>query len=288
MSDTSPVFAVTAAEFQAQVIDASFQTPVLVDFWAEWCAPCRTLMPLLAQITESYEGKLRLAKVNTDEEQELSTHFGIRSLPTVMLVINGQPVDQFMGAQTESQIRDFLKKHILSEVDALRQQARDLAATDAPLESVVEPLKLASAQEPNNADILIDLADILVGRNELTQALEILNALPIDVVARPIVKELKARINLAQHAADGPSIDDLHQKLNTDENDLATRELLAGQLAYQQDYEGALNQFFEIMRRDRSFNDDAGRRGMLDLFEVLGADHPLTKSGRRKMFGLLH
>jgi putative thioredoxin len=288
MSDSPYVFPVTAAEFQAKVIEASFQTPVLVDFWAEWCAPCRTLMPLLAKITESYEGKLHLAKVNTDEEQELSTHFGIRSLPTVMLVINGQPVDQFMGAQTESQIREFMKKHIRSEVDTLRQQARELAATDAPLEAVVEPLKQASALEPNNADILVDLADILVSRGELAQSLEILNALPIDVAARPIVKELKARINLAQHAAEGPSIDELQARIHNDGNDLATREQLAGHLAYQQDYEGALTQFFEIMRQDRSFNEDAGRRGMLDLFEVLGSDHPLTKSWRRKMFGLLH
>lgn len=288
MSDSPYVFSVTAAEFQAKVIDASFQTPVLVDFWAEWCAPCRSLMPLLTKITESYAGKLHLAKVNADVEQELSAHFGIRSLPTVMLVIDGQPVDQFMGALTESQVLDFLKKHIRSETDTLRQQARDLAATDAPLEAVVEPLKQASALEPNNADILVDLADILVGRGELAQALEILNALPIDVAARPIVKELKARINLAQHATEGPSIEALQARLDADENDMVTREQLAGQLTLRQDYEGALTQFFEIMRRDRSYNDDAGRRGLLDLFEVLGGDHPLTKTWRRKMFGLLH
>lgn len=288
MSDSPYVFSVTAPEFQARVVDASHETPILVDFWAEWCGPCRTLMPLLAKITESYEGKLRLAKVNSDEEQQLASHFGVRSLPTVMLVINGQIVDQFSGALPESQIRDFLKKHILSDVDKLRQQARELAATDAPLEAVVEPLKQASGIEPNNADILVDLADILVGRGELTQAMEILNALPIDVASRPLVKELKARINLAQHASEGPATDELLARIAADENDLATREQLAGQLALQQDYEGALGQFFEIMRRDRTFNDDAGRRGMLDLFEVLGGDHPLTKNWRRKMFGLLH
>ncbi|HQT43712.1 MAG TPA: thioredoxin, partial [Halothiobacillus sp.] len=108
MSESPYVFNVTAAEFQARVIEASFQTPVLVDFWAAWCGPCRTLMPLLAKITESYAGKLHLAKVDTDAEQELAGHFGVRSLPTVMLVINGQPVDQFMGALPESQVREFL------------------------------------------------------------------------------------------------------------------------------------------------------------------------------------
>lgn len=287
MSESPYIFNVTAAEFQARVIDASFQTPVLVDFWAEWCGPCRSLMPLLAQITESYAGKLQLAKVDTEAEQQLAAHFGIRSLPTVMLVINGQPVDQFTGALPESQVRAFLEKHMISEVAELRGQARDLAASGL-IEAAIECLKQAHSIEPDNTDILVDLARIVSDTGDHTQAMHLLEALPIDAATRPEVKELKARIHLVQQAQNGPSLDELHARVLACDTDLTAREQLAAGLALHQEYEAALTQFFTLMQRDRTFNDDAGRRGMLDLFELLGADHPLTKTWRRKMFGLLH
>lgn len=287
MSDLPYIFDVTAAEFQARVIDASFQTPVLVDFWAEWCGPCRALKPQLEKITESYGGKLQLAKVNTDVEQQLAGHFGIRSLPTVMLVINGTPVDQFMGALPESKVREFLDKHIVSEVQALRNQAREQADAGA-FEQAIDLLKQASASEPNNADILIDLADIISKMGDHDQAMQIINALPVDVATRKEVRELKARIHLAQNAGDGPSIEELQSQIAADENNLDAREQLASRCVMSQDYECALAQFFEIMKRDRQYKDDAGRLGMLDVFELLGSDHPLTKTWRRKMFGLLH
>lgn len=287
MSESPYIFNVTAAEFQARVIDASFQTPVLVDFWAEWCAPCRSLMPLLAQITESYAGKLQLAKVDTEAEQQLAAHFGIRSLPTVMLVINGQPVDQFTGALPESQVREFLEKHIISEVAELRGQARDLAASGL-VEAAIECLKQAHTIEPDNSDILVDLARIVSDTGDNTQAMQILDTLPIDAATGPEVKELKARIHLIQQAQNGPDLDELRARVLACDTDLAAREQLAAALAVHQDYDAALTQFFTLMQRDRTFNDDAGRRGLLDLFELLGADHPLTKTWRRKMFGLLH
>lgn len=287
MSDLPYIFDVTAAEFQTRVIDASFQTPVLVDFWAEWCGPCRTLKPMLERITESYGGKLQLAKVNTDVEEQLASHFGIRSLPTVMLVVNGAPVDQFMGALPESKVREFLEKHIVSEVQALRNQARVQADAGA-IEPAIELLKQANAIEPNNADILVDLAEIVSNTDDYDQAMQIINALPIDIATRKNVKELKARIHLAQHAGVGPSVEELQARIAADENDLDAREQLASRCAMTQDYECALTQFFAIMQRDRQYKDDAGRQGLLDTFELLGADHPLTKTWRRKMFGLLH
>ena len=170
---------------------------------------------------------------------------------------------------------------------ALRQQAREQADAGA-IEQAIDLLKQANAMEPNNADILVDLAEIVSNMGDHDQAMQIINALPMDVATRQDVKELKARIHLAQHAGDGPGAEELQARIAADENDLEAREQLAAHCAMTQDYECALAQFFAIMQRDRQFKDDAGRQGLLDTFELLGSDHALTKTWRRKMFGLLH
>ncbi|MGM0516638.1 MAG: thioredoxin [Pseudomonadota bacterium] len=287
MSDSEHVFSVSTPEFAEKVIDASRETPVLVDFWAEWCAPCRQLMPVLSQIVEEMDGQVKLAKINTEEEQELAAQVGVRSLPTVMLFVGGRPVDQFQGALPESQIREFIGRHVLSEIDKIRREAQQVRAAGA-LDQAMDLLREANRQEPGNVEVLLDLADLIAEQGDLDQAWEILEALPLDAATRDDVKEFKARIGMARSAQSGPPEDELRARIESDPKDMEAREALAAKLALRNDIEGALEQYYQMMLRDRSYNDDAGRQGMIDLFEMLGNEHPLTRQYRRKMFGLLH
>jgi len=287
MAESAHIYSVTESEFQSKVIEASRDKPVVVDFWAAWCGPCQSLMPMLTAIVESYNGEVKLAKVNTDEEQNLAIQFGIRSLPTVMIFKDGRPVDQFMGLQPEPQIRAIIDKHVVRESDLMRRKAQQLYAA-GEVEQAMQILREANKLDPNNYDVLLDIAKIMGNRGELNEAMEILAALPVDVAKRDDVRELKAQLKMAQSAMGAPSIEELQQRIDANPNDLEAREKLASRLTMNGDHEAAAEQFYQIMVRDRSYNDDAGRKGLLELFDMLGDTHPVTKSYRRKMFGLMH
>ena len=290
MSEPTPyIFDVTTATFDQAVIENSFHKPVLVDFWAEWCAPCKALMPLLAQIAESYQGELLLAKVDCEAEQDIVARFGIRSLPTVVLFKDGQPVDGFAGAKPESEIRALLEPHVqlpppadedpLEQAQALFAEGR-ISETEAVLVTLL-------GEDNTNAAALILYARCLAERGELGEAQTVLDAVKSDA-HKAALAGAKAQITFLRQAADLPDTADLKARLaQNPQDDEAAYQLAVQQLARQQ-YDAALEGLLKLFIRNRSYNEGLPHKTLLQVFELLGNDHPLVTVYRRKLFAALY
>lgn len=290
MSQETPyIFDVTTADFDQAVIQNSYIKPVLVDFWAQWCAPCKVLMPLLQQIAESYQGELVLAKVDCDAEPDVVTRFGIRSLPTVVLFKDGQPVDGFAGAQPESAIRALLEPHVQlpppPPADPL-----ELAQTqfnDSQFAEAEKTLRLILAEDNSNARALILFARCLAERGELSEAQNVLGAVTGDE-HKAALAGAKAQLTFLRQAADLPDVADLKARLAKDAgDDEAAFQLCIQQLARQQ-YEAALDGLLKLFMRNRAYSEGLPHKTLLQVFELLGNDHPLVTTYRRKLFAALY
>jgi len=284
---TDYVFDANEFTFAEKVIQASMKHPVLVDFWASWCQPCQVLKPLLKRVVESYNGDVHLAYVDTDAEQNLAAQFGIRSLPTVMLFKDGEVIDQFMGAQPESAIRALIDKHMVRESDVMLHQAMSLLEQGHEAEAL-ELLRLAHELDPKNSAVLFTLARFAAHSGKIEHALSMLASIPDNAAEAGVARELKAQIYFSQKAQNVGDADALLARIEANPADCEAREKLAILLITQGQHEAALQQFLQIMQTDRSYNDGAGRKGMMQIFELLGDSHPLTLPYRRKMFGMLH
>jgi putative thioredoxin len=290
MSDTPYIFDVSgAASFEQLVIENSFHKPVLVDFWAEWCAPCKALMPMLAKIAEEYRGELLLAKVDCDAEQDIVARFGIRSLPTVVLFKNGQPVDGFAGAQPESAIREMLKPHVAEPAplaaDPL-ETAQALFAEErfGEAESL---LKQVLTDNNENAAALILYARCLAERGELGEAETVLGAVKGDEHKQALAGA-KAQLTFLRQAASLPDTADLKSRLaQHPDDDEASYQLAVQQLARQQ-YEAALEGLLKLFVRNRSFQEGLPHKTLLQVFDLLGGDHPLVTAYRRKLYQAIY
>lgn len=290
MTDIPHIFDISgAASFEQLVIENSFHKPVLVDFWAEWCAPCKALMPLLAKITEEYAGELLQAKVDCDAEQEIVMRFGIRSLPTVVLFKNGQPVDGFAGAQPEAAIREMLKPHVaepapvaadpLETAQALFAEGR-FAETEALLEQLLN-------EDNENAPALILYARCLAERGELGEAETVLNAVTGDEHKQALAGA-RAQLTFLRQAVDLPEVATLKSRLAQDAgDDEASYQLAVQQLARQQ-YEPALDALLRLFVRNRGYQDGLPHKTLLQVFDLLGNDHPLVTAYRRRLYQALY
>jgi len=287
MSESPYIHNVSMQNFQNLVLENSMNKPVLVDFWADWCQPCQTIMPMLAKLAEEYAGKFELAKVNADAEQELAAHFGIKSLPTMKLFFKGQIVDERMGAVPESDIREMLDKHIVSESDQFIQAAT-MAYQQGHTEQALEMLNQALARDPDNAELKISIAQMVHAQGDSTSALTLLDSLDEDGNKLDPAVKLRAEINLAAQLADLPALDEIEQRLSQNPADLDALLQKSRHLVARGEYDDAMECLLSIMRNDRSFEDDAGRTGLLEIFDLLGGEHPSVQKYRRKLFTLLH
>lgn len=287
MTDSPYVFEVNQQNFTSVVVENSQQVPVLVDFWADWCQPCKTLTPLLTKLVQEYRGGAILAKINADAEQALAGHFRVRSLPTVMVVWQGQIVEQLVGAQPESAYRaviDQLRAKpgdlIREQVEALWQQGRQKQA--------VELLGEALKQEPDSVELKIALAEKLLQLDRGEKARVLLQSLPAEDQVRQPASGLLARLQFADLAQGAPDLDQLEAQLRAKPEDDTARRQLAARYVLAGNYEAALEQFMDILRRNPQFEEGAGRKGLIAIFEMLGNEDPLVITYRRRMFSLLH
>lgn len=287
MADSPYLVAVTAQNFHQVVIEGSYERPVVVDFWADWCAPCRALMPILAKLAEEYRGRLLVAKLNTEEEQALAAQMGIRSLPTVLLFKEGRPVDQFMGALPEAQVRAFIEPHLPRPADDLMERIGDRLLM-GDVAGAKAALDLARTKDPDNPRLLLMEVQIKAAAGDTQGAEALLDQVPLDLAKDPEVLALRGQLRLANLAAGAPAEAELASRLAADPRDSEAAFLLAVRQATQGDYASALAGLLALLKRDRSYGEDASRKTMILIFDLLGGQDPLVSSYRGKMLSALY
>jgi putative thioredoxin len=287
MTESPYIHSVSAQDFQSVVIDNSFNQPVLVDFWADWCEPCKAIAPILEKLVNEYAGKFTLAKVDTEQEKELAAHFQIKSLPTMKLIMNGQIVAERSGALPEGELRAFIKPFITSESDKIMEAAM-AAHEEGRFEDALELMNQALEKDPSNVDLKITIARIVFDEGDKEGALALLDNLSDDDKNKEEAVKLRAEINLADQLEDLPALDQIEQRLSEDPNDCEALLQKSHYLSANGENDEAMECLLNIIRIDRQYDDDAGRRGLLALFDMLGGEHPSVQRYRRKMFTLLH
>jgi len=267
---------VTGKNFDAEVISASMQTPILIDFWAPWCGPCKVIGPLLEKIETSYGGRFKLVKIDSDQEQELSQAFGIRSIPTCILMFQGKPVDGFMGALPEGQIKEFLDKH-LPEGDVLEVEVTHVEVGDAPdvndPQAILEALQQAVLKNPDDEDARFDYVKLLLTRGQSDDA---------KVAFAPVIAKtglvrrfdsLQRWMNAMDFAAEraelATSESDFDAKIAANKRDFDARFGKAQTLMAVQDWTGAMDELLEILMRDKAWADQLARKTYIAILDII-------------------
>ncbi|WP_024459933.1 thioredoxin [Marinimicrobium sp. LS-A18] len=280
------VIDITLDNAQQYVIDESFKRPVLVDFWADWCGPCKTLMPLLEKLADEYNGEFLLARINADEQQMLASQFQVRSLPTVMLIKDGQPLDGFTGAQSEVQVRQMLEQHLPKAWERDLQQAQGMLEA-GQFGEALPVLQRVYEESGRNPQIACMVAHAQVELNRLEEAEATLANVKL-ADQDTLYEQVKAKIELKKQAAKTPEIESLEQALEADPDNLETRYKLAVQYNQEGYQKPALELLIEVLRKDLGYADGAARKTLTDIIAALGKGDPLAIEYQRKLFTLLY
>ena len=280
-------FDIDASNFEQVVYENSKHTPVVMDFWAEWCGPCKILKPILEKLAEEYQGKFILAKINADQHQELAAQFAVRGIPSVKAVYNGEIVEEFSGALPEAQVRAFLDRIIPSPAEELRTAAAAARAGGDPAKAL-QLLADASRLDAGNEKVRLDAADILLDMNELDEAKRLLDSLTPATRMDEQAQRISAKLAFAQGGQQGGDEAGLKDQIAADPKDMAARMQLANLLVAAGRYPEGLDQLLEMVRLDRNWDDDAPRKTILAVFSMLGGQGELVSAYRRKLASALN
>ena len=284
----------TEATFMADVVEASQTTPVIVDFWAPWCGPCKTLGPQLEDAVRAAKGAVKMVKVNVDEAQMIAGQLQIQSIPTVYAFHKGQPVDGFQGAVPQSEIKAFIDRVVKASggeapsdtldeaVAAAEEMLAEGAATDA-----AQTFAAILGEDANHAGAYGGMVRAHIAMGELDQAEAILNGAPADISASPELEAAHAQLELARQAEGAGPVDDLKAAVDAKPDDHQARFDLAQAMHANGDVEGAVDQLLELFRRDREWNDGAAKTQLFTIFEALKPNDPIMLNGRRKLSSMI-
>ena len=292
-TDGSLIKEVSEATFMQDVVEASKERPVIVDFWAPWCGPCKTLGPQLEEAVRAANGAVTMAKVNVDENQAIAGQMQVQSIPTVFAFSNGQPVDGFQGAVSASEIKAFVDRVVAANGGEVENGLDSAVASaeqmldDGDLQAAIETFSAILEEDANNINSYIGLIKCHIAVGDLDQAEAILNGIPLEISQSPEIEAVHAQIELAKQARDAGPINELALLVEKNPDDNDARFKLAQALHGAGQAEDAVDQLLELFKRDREWNDGAAKAQLFTIFEALEPNNEIVLNGRRKLSSLI-